>query len=156
MFSYLRVLFFFFLMFHISHAYSFPGLDYEKKMYLINQTFIKDLAIGEKMRISGWDICKKNGRYVVPYNTTMASESKYAVEVMVTRLPQNQVSIKMSPPAYASYDKDIGSMILRDVECEKDIGIIPNYFSIKDINGFMNESDYISELLKQGYKTIID
>lgn len=120
-------------------------------MELIGKVVVKDLAVGDSLRIDIWDICKINGNYVISADTPRNEKSEYSPDVIITLLPQNQASVKINPPSYDSYDKDISSMLLKD-RCYGDGPNTAPYFFVKDVNGFETEEGYINQLLEDGYE----
>ena len=145
-----RFLYILFLASCISQIQTFTALEYHKKMELIGEIVLKDLAVGDSLRIGKWDICLKNGRYVVHGDARKEEKSEYSAEVLITLLPQNYASVKISPPSYDNYAKDIDRMLLNDYECVKDSTV--TYFFVKDVNGFETEEGYINQLLEDGYE----
>ena len=145
-----RFLYILFLASCISQIQTFAALEYQKKMELIGAILVEDLSVGDSLRIDIWDICKKNGRYVVRGDARKEEKIEYSPEVLIKLLPQNYASIKISPPSYDGYKKRIDGMLLNDYECGEDYS--KTYFFVKDVNGFETEEGYINQLLEDGYK----
>tara|TARA_B100001057_G_scaffold419150_1_gene438778 strand:- start:422 stop:886 length:465 start_codon:yes stop_codon:yes gene_type:complete len=148
-----RFLYILFLASCISQIQTFTALEYQKKMELIGKVTVKDLAVGDSLRINLWDICKINGSYVFSGDTARYKKFTSISEVIITLLPQNQASVKINPPSRDGYDKDISDVLLKD-RCYGEGPNTAPYFFVKDVNGFETEEGYISQLLEDGYKLI--
>ena len=138
-----------------SVVYSFElNLDFEERLRLESDYLLKDLMIGDTMRVSKWgNFCTIKNKLYILDSAGLVEKSKYSTEVVVEKIPGKKVTvlIKRDKPSEDSL-QDL--MINPYYECQEMKEFKNNFtpLEVESINGFSNERNYIDHLISLGYK----
>ena len=149
-----RVFLTFFLFSGLTYAHE-VDLNKEQLVRLSSDFLIKDLSIGDSMRVAKWSFCIEDNRFRLSSLVGNTKKSDYSSEFIILMKPDNKISLTITP---RDEEERLEDLIPSWGECyqEDDVFNIRKpqliYYYVTDINGFDKLSSYIDNLIDQGFK----
>ena len=135
-----------------SVVYSFElNLDIEERLRLESDYLLKDLMIGDTMRVNKYDFCAIKNKLYILDSAGLEEKSKYRTEVIVEKIPGNKVKVLIIDKPSEDSLEDL-MVYLYDCKESEEFKNNFNLLEVETINGFTNERDYIDHLIDLGYK----
>ena len=148
------IIFFIITILSSSVVYSFElNLDIEERLRLESDYLLKDLMIGDTMRVSRFDFCSIKNKLYIRDSAGLEEKRKYRTEVIVEKIPGNKVKVLINKDIPS--EDSLEDLMVYLYECQESPEEFKNNFTlleVETINGFFNERDYIDHLIDLGYK----
>ena len=144
----------FFVFSELTYAHE-VDLNKEELMRLSSDFLVKDLSIGDSMRVSSWSFCVEDNRFRISSLVGNTKKSEYRSEFKILMRPDNKISLTITPK---DEDERIEDLIPQWSKCYEEDAIFymnkpkPVYYYVTDINGFSKLSSYINYLSDEGFK----
>ncbi|MAX50321.1 MAG: hypothetical protein CMD75_05850 [Gammaproteobacteria bacterium] len=144
----------FFVFSELTYAHE-VDLNKEELVRLSSDFLVKDLSIGDSMRVSSWSFCVEDNRFRISSLVGNTKKSEYSSEFKILMRPDNKISLTITP---RDEDERIEDLIPGWSECYEEDAIFymnkpkPVYYYVTDINGFSKLSSYINYLYDEGFK----
>lgn len=129
-------------------------LNKEELLRLSVDFLVKDLSIGDSMRVSPWSFCVEDNRFRISSLVGNTKKSEYMSEFKILMRPDKKISLTITP---IDKDERIEDLIPQWAECYEEDTVFymnesePVYY-VNDINGFSKLSSYINYLYDEGFK----
>ena len=138
----------------------FSGLTYahevdlnkEELLRLSSDFLVKDLSMGDSMRVSQWDFCVEDNRFRISSLVGNTKKTEYLSEFKILMRPDKKISLTITP---RDKDERIEDLIPEWTECEDTVFYMNEsgpFYYVNDINGFSKLSSYINYLYDEGFK----
>ena len=135
-----------------SVCHSFDLKNIEERSRLEHQFLIKDLTVGDSIKVDDDSICRSNGKLAI-LDLNGDKKSKYQPEYIITIGPGRTATLKINPKE--NNKDDLNKLLLNRYNCQLFNKLLFNnkakLIMIETVNGFDNEEDYIADLIKKGF-----
>jgi len=135
-----------------SVVHSFDLKSIEERSRLEHQFLIKDLTVGDSIKVDDDSICRSNGKLAI-LDLNGDKKSKYQPEYIITIGPGRTATLKINPKE--NNKDDLNKLLLNRYNCQLFNKLLFNnkakLIMIDSVNGFDNEEDYIADLIKKGF-----
>ena len=106
----------------------------------IHGTVVADLLTGDKMRVSDYNFCVDDGKFMISGGATPVERSTYSAEYIVTMVAGSRVAVTVSTDHIDTPDR--GKIGFRFIDCSAFNRT--KFYPIESINGFVTFEAYMS------------
>lgn len=135
-----------------SSCLAFDVKNSEERSRLEHKFLLKDLTVGDSIRVDDDSICRSNGKLAV-LDLIGDKKSTYQPEYIITMGPGRTATLKINPRE--NNKDDLNKLLLNRYNCQLFNKLVFNnkakLIMINTVNGFNNENDYITDLIKKGF-----